>query len=388
MKNELPLQGIKVLDLCIVLAGPTCGRTLSQYGAEVIKIDPEHRPPQLTPWLDVGRGKKSICLNIKKPGGLEAFLELAKTADVVIEGFRKGVTERLGIGYDALKRLNPGIIYGSINCFGQDGPWSLRPGFEQNAQAATGIQIRNGGIDGKPRPATYTLNDYGTGLAAAYAVMLALLERQNTGKGQRVDASLSQTSAMISGPLHTKYEGLNPSNHGGPGIRGTSIANRLYEVSDGWIFLSAVRDEEWSRLRAIKEFAFLDISPAEHQHEEMERLFTTNNSEYWLSLLSASDVPAVMHMSTDDVYADDLNRRRGIIIDNPEITTSNYPEWGHVAWAGNPITISTTGKSEVYPRAFGEDTIDVLLSAGLSQESINDLISNGAIPETLPIGLQ
>ena len=107
--DNLPLSGIKVLDLTLVLAGPTCGRTLAQYGAEVIKIDPDHRIPGLTPWIDVGRGKKSICLNITKKGGLEAFLKLAETADVIIEGIRKGVTNRLGIGYTELKKKNPAI---------------------------------------------------------------------------------------------------------------------------------------------------------------------------------------------------------------------------------------------------------------------------------------
>ena len=122
--TNLPLAGIRVLDLCIVLAGPTCGRTLAQYGAEVIKIDPEHRPPQLTPWLDVGRGKRSIALNISTPEGLDTFLKLVDSADVILEGFRKGVTDRLGIGYEQVRAKNPGIVYTSINCFGRSGPVS------------------------------------------------------------------------------------------------------------------------------------------------------------------------------------------------------------------------------------------------------------------------
>ena len=127
--TNYPLNDITVLDLCIVLAGPTCGRTLAQYGANVIKIDPQSRPPQLTPWIDVGRGKKSIVLDLTKSGGLNAFLTLVESADVVLEGFRRGVADRLGIGYDSLKQLNPGLVYGSINCFGQEGPWRLRPEF-------------------------------------------------------------------------------------------------------------------------------------------------------------------------------------------------------------------------------------------------------------------
>ena len=125
--TNAPLKGIKVLDLTIVLAGPTCGRTLAQYGAEVIKIDPESRKPQLYQWIDVSRGKKSVSLNLKSPGGKETFLELAKTADVILEGFRKGTTDRLGIGYEQIKKINPKLIYASINCYGHKGPWQFRP---------------------------------------------------------------------------------------------------------------------------------------------------------------------------------------------------------------------------------------------------------------------
>ena len=136
------LDGIRVLDLCIILAGPTCGRTLAEYGAEVIKIDPEHRLPALTPWLDVGRGKRSISLNITRKSGLEAFLALADTADVMLQGFRKGVAERLGIGYEQLSARNPGIVYASINAFG--------PG--RAVGAASGVRSERAGRHGYAAP--------------------------------------------------------------------------------------------------------------------------------------------------------------------------------------------------------------------------------------------
>ena len=223
------LDGIRVLDLCIILAGPTCGRTLAEYGAEVIKIDPEHRLPALTPWLDVGRGKRSISLNITRKSGLEAFLALADTADVVLQGFRKGVAERLGIGYEQLSARNPGIVYASINAFGQDGPWAQRPGFDQNAQAATGMQLRNGGPDGEPGPPPYTFNDYGTGIMAAYGVMLALLERERSGRGQKIDTSLAYTASTFSSAYMVDFEGFESNEISGPAAKGTSPLSRLYQ---------------------------------------------------------------------------------------------------------------------------------------------------------------
>ena len=214
------LDGIRVLDLCIILAGPTCGRTLAEYGADVIKIDPEHRRPALNPWLDVGRGKRSMCIDIKKERGLKAFYRLADTADVVLQGFRKGVAERLGIGYEQLSGRNQGVVYVSINAFGRDGPWSMRPGFDQNAQAATGMQLRNGG-SGEPGPPPYTFNDYGTGIMAAYGVMLALLERERTGVGQQVSTSLALTASTFSSQYMVDYVGHEPSEVSGPEAKGT-----------------------------------------------------------------------------------------------------------------------------------------------------------------------
>ena len=150
------LDGIRVLDLCIILAGPTCGRTLAEYGAEVIKIDVWHRPPNAKQPHDVGRGKKSICLDLTKAAGLEVFYQLVETADVVLTGFRKGVADRMGLGYEQLKARKPDIIYALINAFGQEGPWAGRPGYEQNAQAATGVQVRNAGRGQEPIPGRWS----------------------------------------------------------------------------------------------------------------------------------------------------------------------------------------------------------------------------------------
>ena len=408
--DNLPLSGIKVLDLTLVLAGPTCGRTLAQYGAEVIKIDPDHRIPGLTPWIDVGRGKKSICLNITKKGGLEAFLKLAETADVIIEGFRKGVTDRLGIGYTELKKKNPKIVYASINCFGQSGPWSLRPGFEQNAQAATGIQVRNsGGISYYPRTATYTLNDYGTGLAAAYAVILALIERQKTCKGQRVEAALTYTSANLSGAFHTfRDEYIRKQNPGwrptppalSAGVRllkGTNMFNRLYETKNGWLFLSAPISyqvkmmipmagylnnvPEFSHIAELAHTSFAGMNDKDPE-EEMYKIFLTQTTEYWINLLHKHGIEAVKNTSSEEIFNDEYNHERKMIM------RQDYENWGTVTWSGNPVSINSNEPFNVSPPQFGEHTFDVLKDVGISENEIKNLIESGAIPETVPINLK
>ena len=163
------LQGVRVLDLCIVLAGPTCGRTLGEFGADVIKIDDPSRPYDYGGNLDVNRGKRSIQIDLKKEQGREVFWKLLETADVVVENNRKGAMERMGLGYEEIRKRKPDIVYASTNAFGYDGPWAERPGWEQLAQATTGIQVRRGGQDDAPQLLPYPMNDYGTGLLGAFS---------------------------------------------------------------------------------------------------------------------------------------------------------------------------------------------------------------------------
>ncbi len=397
--TNLPLTGIRVLDLCIVLAGPTCGRTLAQYGAEVIKIDPEHRPPQLTPWLDVGRGKRSIALNISTTDGLNTFLKLVDSADVILEGFRKGVADRLGIGYRQLRARNAGIVYASINCFGRSGPWELRPGFEQNAQAATGVQLRNSGGKGQPRPATFTLNDYGTGIAAASGVMMALLEREKTGKGQHVEAALSHTSATFSGPYHITHETYVREDVGGPGLRGLSALNGLYESSDSWVFLNASLTEQWlsfCNLAKFSEIASIEVFSTEALRskndvmlrKKLEPIFLSESTAYWVNVMRSAGIPLVKNMTAAEIHEDEYNHIRGLI-QGEDYSDSQNPKssWGNTTWAGNPVIMSKTPLQDVSPSTFGADTVAVLEELGLKIEEIDQLRKIGVIPKHLPINI-
>ena len=200
------LEGVRVLDLCIVLAGPTAGRTLSEYGADVIKIDAPYRSESIVFFTDVSRAKRSILLDLKTDEGKEVFWKLVDSADVVLQNYRAGAADRLGVGYEAVRARKPDIIYGSMNSYGHLGPWAERPGHEQLAQAATGMQVRFGG-DGPPMLQTNAINDYGTGLMGAYGVALALLHRKKTGQGQHIDSALAYTGVTLQAQLMTDYEG-------------------------------------------------------------------------------------------------------------------------------------------------------------------------------------
>ena len=367
------LDGVRVLDLCIILAGPTCGRTLSEYGADVIKVDPEHRIPSLTPWLDVGRGKRSICLNITKDAGLDAFYRLADSADVVLTGFRKGVAERLGIGYEQLSERNPGIVYAAINAFGQDGPWAMRPGFDQNAQAATGMQLRNGGDDGEPGPPPYTFNDYGTGIMAAYGVILALLERQRTGRGQKVDTSLAYTASTFSSAYMIDYEGFEPNEISGPEAKGSAPFSRLYQTSDGWLALSAERDEERQRLLATEPF----VGTQERSlGDQLEPMFVSRSTSEWMEMLAVAGVPATPYGTLEDARSDPYARDKGLIV------SRRHAAFGSVEHAGAAQHLSKTPARTGASPVFGGDTESVLIELGYTQEEIYSMRSDGVIPNS------
>ncbi len=367
------LDGIRVLDLCIILAGPTCGRTLAEHGADVIKIDPEHRLPGLTPWLDVGRGKRSICLNIAEDAGLKAFYRLADTADVVLQGFRKGVAERLGIGYDQLSERNPGIVYASINAFGREGSWSTRPGFDQNAQAATGMQLRNGGIGGEPGTPPYTFNDYGTGVMAAYAVMLALLERERSGRGQQVSTSLAMTASTFSSEYMVDYEGFEPLEISGPHAKGTGPHSRLYETADGWIAVSIKPEDGWGPI--IRQGSGEILLPAVDDEEAMERAFAGRTTDEWLSKLDEAGVPAAAHRELDDVLADPYVKSRGLVV------SEIHPAFGVVEYAGVAPKMSATPVATGTSPVFGGDTEAVLTELGYGEAEIEAMRADGVIPK-------
>jgi crotonobetainyl-CoA:carnitine CoA-transferase CaiB-like acyl-CoA transferase len=386
------LRGIRVLDMCLILAGPTCGRTLAEYGADVIKIDPEHRKPSLTPWLEVGRGKRSICLNITKPAGLDAFFRLVDTSDVVLEGFRKGVADRMGVGYEQLRKRKPGIIYVSINAFGQQGPWAMRPGFDQNAQAATGMQVRNGGREGTPAPPPYTFNDYGTGLMAAYGVMMALLERERTGEGQRIETALSYTASTFSSSYLVGYDGYERNEIEGPEAKGFNALSRLYEASDSWFFLSVEDSEAWDRLTKLHSLKYLrnmsefDTSDLRSENDEMlvdelSVVFQRGTADEWMTILRGVGVTAALNRNLSDIREDRYPHRRYLI------QSGEHAEFGRVTHGGVSPQLSRTPAVATRSPAFGGDTESILRELGYASSEINSMRTNGVIPRHASVPL-
>jgi len=368
------LEGIRVLDLCIVLAGPTCGRTLGEFGAEVIKIDDPSRPYDVAGNTDVNRGKRSIQINLKTPEGLEVFYKLLETADVVVENNRKSSLARLGISYEDMKKRKPDIIHASLNAFGYDGPWSERPGWEQLAQATSGIQVRRGGRDGAPKLLPYPINDYGTGLMGAYAVALAVHERNRTGKGQTVDSGLTLTAGLLQSPYFLDYEGYQRDEPEGLDVRGFSAKSRLYAAADGWMYFHCPSDEAWTQLTALSDFAGLDESSDDALTKSLADVLAGKPRAEWEKLVNPTGVSVIANRMVEDFRDDSDIRKAGLIVGR------DHPGMGQADHLGSVAKLSETPMRVGRPTPLlGAETDEILSEAGYTGEQIESLKLSGAV---------
>ncbi len=231
------LEGMTALDLCIILAGPTCGRTLAEFGADVVKIDNPSRENGIMLHEDINRGKRSMLLDLKRDEGREVFMELAADVDVVVQNYRMGKVGGLGVDYDSVRQINPDVVYASLNAFGEIGPWAGRAGWEQLAQSASGMMTRYG--DTEPTLQPFAINDYGTGINGAFGVGMALYHRLRTGEGQQVFTALARTASTMQSSMLHEYEGKRWDEPAGQDAVGEGPLHRLYEASDGWLFIGA-----------------------------------------------------------------------------------------------------------------------------------------------------
>jgi crotonobetainyl-CoA:carnitine CoA-transferase CaiB-like acyl-CoA transferase len=360
------LAGVRVVDLAIVLAGPTCGRTLAEFGADVVKVE---MPPErarrglgLAPGasavlrafnVDVNRGKRSIVLDLKTEAGRELLWELIDQADVLVENFRGGVIDALGFGYDAVRARRPGIVYASLNTYGYAGPWRNRPGHEQLAQTVSGMAERYGG-DGPPVLQNVgALDDYGTGVLGAYAVIAALLHRDRTGDGQRVTTALASTAGTLQSPFLHEFSGPNGDVPRGQDARGYQARQQLYAGSDGtWFFVGAGT----AGLTGVQGLGDL---PAEPSSAELAGRFARAPADVWIARLTAAGAGAHRVVPLEELMADPWVRAHGLI-------TERFHEGiGQVQHPGPAVRMSVTPVRVGRPApAPGADRAAVLAQLG------------------------
>jgi len=366
-----------VLDLTRVLAGPFCSMILGDMGAEIIKVEEPGKgddtrgwPPfsggEATYFLSVNRNKKSLTLNMKAPDGQAILRRLVAKADVVLENFRPGTMERLGFGYDALRKVNPRLIYCAISGFGESGPEASRPGYDLIVQGESGVMDLTGFADGPPVKVGNSVADLVSGMAAAHGVTLALLSRARTGKGQKVEIGMLDVMAS----LLTYQAGLYWNGGGRPARRGNQhpsiVPYEVFQAQDAYMTLGVANNSLFDRMcRAIgrEELAKdprFDSEASRVTNREvlvplLNSIFSTRPASDWLKRLDEAGVPAGRIKTVAEVCDSEHLRARGMFV------SLNHPKAGAVTAMGVPIRLwDTPGAAQAPAPLLGQHTDEIL----------------------------
>lgn len=387
-----PLHGVRVLELAHLIAGPICGMYLADMGADVVKVESRDAPDagrSVYPramrngegvlHLTVNRNKRGISLDVKQPEGRAAFRRLAGWADVIIEGFRGGVAERLGIDYDSLKDANPRLIYCSISAFGPDGPWREKPGLDSLAQALGGLMAVTGEPDGTPVLCGAPVADTLGGMLAIQGILTALIARGASGPGQRVDASLLNGmlfahTARLS-VFHETGEPLPRYGSGHPEI----VPYQAFRAKDDWIFVAAWVDRLWTPFCAAVGLDGLATDPRfatrrdrlAHRAELeaiLTPVFRQRTVAEWMDALEAADVLCAPVNDYPGLV------RHPQVVASGFITEQDHPRAGRFKTIATPVKLEKTPGTIRSPApALGEHSRDVLSEAGFSRAEIDAL---------------
>jgi len=388
------LDHLRVLDLTRVRAGPTCCRILADFGADVIKIE---APPGVDPsegisgarhgydMINLHRNKRSITLNLKEPKGHEVLLRMLKTADVVVENFRPDVKDRMGLGYESLKAVNPRIILASISGFGQAGPYKTRPGFDQIAQGMGGLMGVTGEPGTPPMRAGIAVADLTSGVYAATGILIALAEREKSGLGQWIQTSLlqSQIAMMDFQAARFLIDNLVPPQAGND--HPTTVPMGVVATADGYINIGVGGDNHWRVFCQCIERPDLGgnlkyakgADRTRHKREikaALEPVFKTRTSAEWLALFEAASVPAGPIYKMDEVFADPQVQHLGIAVPVKD------SERGDIRVVGQPIVMSRTPANvRVSVPEVGEHNDELLSEFGYSANDIARLRNDKVI---------
>jgi crotonobetainyl-CoA:carnitine CoA-transferase CaiB-like acyl-CoA transferase len=385
------LEGVRVVDLSRVLAGPFCGMLLSDLGADVIKVEdtgsgdesrtwPPHKDGESAAFLVINRNKRDMTLDLKTPEGVEAVKRLVAKADVLIENFRTGTMESYGLGYDVLAAINPRLVYCSVSAFGRTGPRKDAAGYEALMQAFSGIMSITGEPDGAPLRSGVSFLDLTTGIFCAFGIVNALLHRVRTGLGQRVDGSLLETAVTL---LNYHAEGyLLTGNQPKPlGSSHPSLSPyRTFKCADGqWIFIAGANDRFWQRLAPALGLPEMVTDPRFAKNIErvknrreleaaLEAAIGQQDREPLLKVLEDAGVPATPVNTVQQVMEDAQTTARSMI------ERVVHPKLGEIPVVGTPIKFSRmeAGARTAAP-LHGQHTDEVLAAFGYSGAEIATL---------------
>ncbi len=393
----LPLAGIRVLDLTRALAGPFCATILADLGADVVKVEPTPAGEMIRSWgpfadgistyfLSVNRNKRSLALDFRNANSMELLRDLASCADVLVENFKPGTMESMGLHCDELRARNPKLVYCGITGFGRDGPYGDWPGLDQIAQGMSGLMSVTGPKDGEPTRVGIPIGDLAAGMWSALGIQAALVQRATTGVGQRVETSLLAGLVGLLEVQGQRYLSLGevprPAGNDHPVISPYGT----FQASDGPFNLAAVTDEMWAKLcRLISREDLIDVPEFKDNGSRMkhrEKLIASLNESFssrtrmeWTSDLVSIGIPAGGIFDMADVFNDPHVKHMRLI---EEIEHSTL---GPLRQLANPIRMDALEGRSVRspPPALGEHSAEVLRDWGIDPQRIENLIQNGQI---------
>ena len=397
MPDSLPLEGVRVLDLTQIMAGPYCTMMLADMGADVVKVEKPHGgddtrrmgPPfingESAAFLGINRNKRSVVVDLRSDRGRELAQKMAKESDVLVQNFRPGSLDRMGLGYEQVKQINPALVYCTISGYGATGPYAQRGGFDLVAQGMSGLMSVTGHPDSPPTKIGVPICDLNAGMFAAIGILTAYINRVRTGEGQHVDTSL-----LEGGIAYTFWESAMYFATGEvPEPKGS--AHRLtapyqaFETANGFVNVGAANQSNWERMCTAIGREELASDPRFVQPKDrmnnidelvatLEETFIQRSSQHWLDAMAAAGVPAGPINDLAQVYADPQVVAREMVVD------SEHPVAGPIRNIGIPIKLSETpGRFRRSAPALGEHTDEVLTDLGYDDSDIETLREDGVV---------
>lgn len=395
------LENVKVVDLTRTLAGPFCTQMMGDMGAEVVKIEEPERGDETRGWtpfwndvstqfLSFNRNKRSLSVNLKEREGVDVVLGLAAKADVMVESFRTGALDRMGLGYEAVRKLNPGIVYCSISGYGRTGPLADLPGYDLIIQAYSGLMDLTGDPDGAPMRVGFSLVDLFTGMMAYGCILTALRYRDKTGKGQWIDTSLLDGQVSTLSYHATGYLASGDEPHRMGSAHPSLVPYQSFPASDGFFILGCGNQGLWERMcHSINRPELIDdprfstnterVAYRAECVEALSRIFRTKSVNYWVKVISDAGVPCGPINRVSQVLNDPQVHDRKMMIDMP------HPEVPNLQVPGSPLKLMATPPTfRRYPPQLGEHNDEILGETGYTQDQISDMKQRGVIGGKAP----
>ena len=399
-----PLNGVKVIDLTHMLAGPYAGMVLADLGAEVVKVEPlgsgemtrgllKNDPNYSFKnfgayFLTLNRNKKSVSIDLKNKKGLEVFYDLVRSADVVLNNFSAGVVSKLKIDFENLSSINSKIITCSITGFGETGPHSTRPAYDQIVQAYSGGMSITGKDSKSPTRAGIPIGDLGSGLYSVIGILSALYSREKTQKGQHIDLSLLDVQISLLTYMATMQtlSGIDPEPIGNAHF--VHVPYNSFTTNDGFVVIAVITDEFWQSLKSVVNVGSLDDSKFDSSidrlknqafiENELNKVLSTQTSDYWIDKLNKAKVPCAPINKFSDALNDEQVKHRNMIVE------VEHPDGGFVKMPGNPVKMSYTNEeSYSSPPHLGTDTREILKNWSKYEDDKIESLENEKIIQSI-----